>query len=280
MAPAAGVGSGEVKLSWTAPLGRGAPITDYLIERSDRRVTWTHGQSTACRRRRVDTVAGLTERDGRTQFRVGRQNAVGDRSVRAPPMPGHAARGRRPCRALTAAVAPAAGVGFGRGEADLDGAGVERWVGGHRLRDRAVRRTAPRGRRWTTGCRRRRLHRGGLTNGTTYQFRVAAVNAVGAGPASARCRRRRVGCPAAPAALTAAVAPAAGVGSGEVQLTWTAPTSNGGSAITDYLIERSTDGVTWTTVDDGVSTATTFTVGRADQRHAVQFRVAAVNALG
>ena len=66
--------------------------------------------------------------------------------------------------------------------------------------------------------------------------------------------------PAAPSGLTAAVAPAAGVGSGQVKLSWTAPTDNGGAAVSDYRIERSTDGATWTAVADGVSTATTFTV--------------------
>ena len=34
----------------------------------------------------------------------------------------------------------------------------------------------------------------------------------------------------------------------------------GGSAITDYVIERSTDGSTWVTVVDGTSTATSHTL--------------------
>ena len=44
-------------------------------------------------------------------------------------------------------------------------------------------------------------------------------------------------------------------------MTWwwtTAPASDGGSAVTDYLLERSSDGgSSWTAVADGVSTATT-----------------------
>ena len=59
--------------------------------------------------------------------------------------------------------------------------------------------------------------------------------------------------------LTAEVAPAVGVGSGQVRLSWTLPADPGLSP-TDYVIERSTDGSTWTVVDDGVSTAKTATV--------------------
>ena len=55
--------------------------------------------------------------------------------------------------------------------------------------------------------------------------------------------------PATPDGLTAAVAPVPSLGSGQVKLTWTAP-SNNGSAITDYLIERSVDGTSWTAVDE------------------------------
>ena len=75
------------------------------------------------------------------------------------------------------------------------------------------------------------------------------------------------------------MAPADGVGSGEVKLTWAAP-ADGGSAITDFVIARSVDGTTWTTVSDGVSTATTFTVGGLTNGIEHSFRIAAVNELG
>ena len=43
--------------------------------------------------------------------------------------------------------------------------------------------------------------------------------------------------------------------SGQIRLSWTAPWSNGGSAITDYVIQRSPNGFSsWVTINDGVRT--------------------------
>jgi surface protein len=68
---------------------------------------------------------------------------------------------------------------------------------------------------------------------------------------------------------------------GQVSLSWTAPSDNGGSAITDYLIQVSSNsGSSWTTFNDGTSTSTTATVTGLTNGTAYTFRVAAVNAVG
>jgi subtilisin family serine protease len=85
--------------------------------------------------------------------------------------------------------------------------------------------------------------------------------------------------PTAPAGLTAAVAPASGVGSGQVRVAWGAPRANG-APVTDYTIQRSLNGTTWTTLSDGVSTARAFTVTGLANGTPYRFRVAARNALG
>jgi hypothetical protein len=64
-----------------------------------------------------------------------------------------------------------------------------------------------------------------------------------------------------------------------VRLTWNTPTSANGAAVTDYVIQSSIDGGPWTTVDDGESTATSFTVGGLANGTTYVFRVAAVNAV-
>lgn len=80
----------------------------------------------------------------------------------------------------------------------------------------------------------------GLTNGTAYTFKVVATNAVGSGTASTATgllTPRTV--PGAPSSVTAALGSA---GSRLVTVAWTAPSSNGGSAITGYTVTAYTGG--------------------------------------
>jgi hypothetical protein len=67
---------------------------------------------------------------------------------------------------------------------------------------------------------------------------------------------------------------------GEVSLVWTAPAFNGGSRITDYLIQYSINGTSWTTFNDGMSTATSARVTGLTNGIGYVFRVAAVNVAG
>jgi hypothetical protein len=117
---------------------------------------------------------------------------------------------------------------------------------------------------------------GGLTNGTAYIFKVAAVNAVGTGSYSSNSAsvtpRTTPGAPTSVSGTS---------GNAQVALSWTAPGSTGGSAITDYVIQYSSNsGSTWTTFSDGTSTATSTTVTGLTNGTAYIFKVAAVNAVG
>ena len=70
-------------------------------------------------------------------------------------------------------------------------------------------------------------------------------------------------------------------GNGQVTLSWTAPSDNGGSAVTDYTIQySSTGGTTWTTYADSVSASTTSTVTGLTNGVSYLFRVAAMNGVG
>ena len=115
-----------------------------------------------------------------------------------------------------------------------------------------------------------------LTNGTTYTFTVAAINAVGTGPQSAAS-------PAiTPAAAAVPGAPTAVTGSpldGAVALSWTAPLSDGGSAITGYQVTPYVGTTAETPILTG-SSATSHTVTGLINGTAYTFRVAAINAVG
>ena len=68
-------------------------------------------------------------------------------------------------------------------------------------------------------------------------------------------------------------------GNTQVELSWSAPSDNG-SAITDYIIQYSTDDSNWSTFADGTSTGTTATVTGLTNGTLYYFQVSAVNANG
>ncbi len=86
----------------------------------------------------------------------------------------------------------------------------------------------------------------GLTNGTSYDVRVRAVNVAGFSPASAASTRTPRTVPGAPTIEGDTIAGEAGT----LSVAFTAPTSDGGNAIQTY--QYSTDaGATWRTRGDG-----------------------------
>ena len=111
---------------------------------------------------------------------------------------------------------------------------------------------------------------GGLTNGTAYTFRVAAITAAGTGAQSSvsNAVTPHATAPGVPTILTATA------GNTSVALAWTAPTDNGGSAVTGYLITP-TSGPPVT-----VGNVTTYTVTGLTNGIGYAFVVAAINPIG
>ena len=114
----------------------------------------------------------------------------------------------------------------------------------------------------------------GLTNSTVYYFKVAAVNSVGTSAYSAVSSGVTPGVASAPTSLSVSSGPTG------MNVSWTAPTSTGGSAITDYVIQYTTSaGYSYVTFGDGTSTTTSATITGLIAGSTYYIRVAAVTSL-
>lgn len=114
-----------------------------------------------------------------------------------------------------------------------------------------------------------------LTKGTSYTFTAAAINALGAGPAST-ASNKIIAC-IAPGAPTIGTVTA---GIAQATVAFTAPASNGGSPITSYTVESAVPGPTGMSVKRTGSTATPITVTGLVAGTEYYFYVYASNACG
>jgi hypothetical protein len=81
--------------------------------------------------------------------------------------------------------------------------------------------------------------------------------------------------PGAPSAVSGAI------GDAQVSLAWSAPASNGGASITDYIIQYSSNaGSSWATFNDATSTSSSAVITGLTNGTSYLFRVAAVNSAG
>ena len=254
-------GDGQVVVSWVAGSDGGSAVTDYLLQYSTNQTAWTQiddGQNTST----SYTVTGLT--NGTTYyFRVSTRTAGGD-SV---PMQSAAVtpRGVPGAPGTPSGTAGAGQVSLTWSAASANGSSVT----GH-----TVEYTPAGGSPQTvsTGSATTSYAVTGLTNGTSYTFRVRAVNAVGTGAFSAASSSVvPVAVPAAPTSLVGTV------GNGSVDISWIAPSDTGGTEITNYTVE-------YTPAGGSASTATTsaspYTITGITNGTAYSIRVAANNSVG
>ena len=248
----------SLSVNWTAPSNTGPAIDNYdLRYREGTSGSWTNGPQNVSGA--SATISGLTESTS-YQVQVLATNAEGDSpwspsgsgqtgALGAPDVPHSlgATRGNR--QVMLSWVQPSGGAEVTDYEYEQDGSGT--WI--------------------STGGTDTSHTVTGLTNGQSYTFRVRAVNSAGRSAASA-----------ASASVIPATVPGApaniGVTGGdqEVELSWTAPASNGGESITGYEYERSGSG-TW--ISTG-GTDTGYTVFNLTNGQPYRFRVRAVNSVG
>ena len=258
-------GDGRVNLSWAAPLQNGGTeITDYEVWYSAFSVgpfvTFPEPTST----NRTAAVTGLT--NGSTYyFKIVAVNAVGLGETSAmsagvvpaavPGVPTSVLAERGDELATISWVAPASN------GATITGYTATSNPGGFTCM-------------WASGPLSCDVL--GLANGTSYTFTVSATNSVGEGnPSSASQSVVPAAVPGIPTSVSGSS------GNGSISLTWSAPSSGGGSGILDYVIEYSSNsGATWATFADGTSTSTSATVTGLTNGTSYVFRVTATNTVG
>ena len=115
----------------------------------------------------------------------------------------------------------------------------------------------------------------GLQNGTSYTFTVTAANSVGTSTPSV------ASAPVTPATTSSApLNVSALAGKTQAKVSWTAPASNGGAAITAYVVQYSSNGGKTWTMATTAATKSPFVVTRLTRGSSYVFRVAASNKVG
>ena len=264
------VWSSGVVVDWVSPYDGGAVITDYVVEVSaDAGVSWSvvpHVVSSASSM----TVTGLRA-GGSYLVRVAAVNSVGVSEF-----------------AVVGFVTPATvpDVPGGVRVSDVSSTGVllvwdAGFNGGSAITDYVVEVSADAGVSWSVVPHdpfvSQAFRVSGLTRATGYVFRVAAVNRIGVSGFSVGVDVVTLpSLPSAPRGLSVSDVSADGA-----VLGWVAPSDDGGSAISDYVVELSADaGVTWSVVSDVVSPVTGVTLTGLDALREYQVRVAAVTSVG
>ncbi|MGI9447900.1 MAG: fibronectin type III domain-containing protein, partial [Pirellulales bacterium] len=261
--------NGSIGITWSAPDNGGKPISDYVVQykRASRTewTTYTDGTSTA-------TSATITGVNNGVSYVV-RVAAVNQ-------------KGQGPWSADSSSVVPGSVPDV---IADLAATAQNESVGltwtvpastltvtSHQIQYKKQSDST-----WTTFSGTIAIEESvatatvtGLDNGVVYNFEVVAVNAVGSSPAAT--------VSAEPFELPGVVQNLTASNTGNsVNLTWSAPASDGGSDITDYVVQyRLGSSSTWLTYTDGVSTGLSANVTGLSVGQSYEFQVAAITRFG
>ncbi len=261
-------GSNSAVVSFSSPVSDGGlPIVDYVVTATDATTPTNGGQVQTVTSSPV-TVTGLTNGDV-YKFNVGAVNGVG---------PGPTSGKSNWVVPSTVPGAPTIGIVTAKNAKAVVDFSPPSTNGGDGISGYTVTATdltTPANGGEVQMAKKSPVSMTGLTNGDTYQFTVAANNAVGAGPVSALSQ------PVVPGTVPGApVIGSATAGSNSAVVTFSPPVSDGGSPIVDYVV-TATDATTPTnggqvqTVTSSPATITGLTNG--DVYH---FTVSATNVVG
>jgi len=249
-------GDGEATVDWTAPSSDGgSPISSYTVTSSSDQSTTVSGSSSAA------VVSGLKNGHSYT-FTVVATNGMGD----------------GPASSASGPVVPepgttVAGAPTGVNAVPGDGQATLSWTapssdGGSPITSYTV--TSSSGQSTTVSGSETSAVVSGLTNGRPYTFTVIANNGVGnspsSGPSNSVTPTSVAGAPTGVNAIA---------GDGQATVSWTAPSSDGGSPITSYTVTSSSGHNTTVLGSETSAVVSGLTDGRS-----YTFTVVATNAVG
>jgi subtilisin family serine protease len=268
--PRVTVGYNRAVMSWSTPsVTGGAAISGYVVQYStDNGETWTSSANLLATARSL-TMTGL--QGGLVhQFRVRAMNSSGTGAasvlLAATPV------------APTVSSAPRSLSGFISGSTGYLSWSTPAATGGAAITGYVVEVSTNSGLTWdlSNETAARSLRVANLVGGSSYLFRVRAVNGIGNSDASniVTLQPRIAGSPNPPSRVSATI------DSTSVNVSWTAVTSSF-AAVTDYIVEYSLNSnASWFVWNDGVSTVTTATLTGMTPDIPVSVRVKAVNRFG
>ena len=255
----------SITLSWQAPSENGgAEVTGYQVEWSPDGVDWSELETNTPERSYEHSSLSV---GAEYRYRVAAINTAGpsawaELTQATDPAVAPGAPERLSAAATQTSITLSWQVPTENGGADVTGYQIE-W--------------SPDGGGWTeleADTAELSYEHGGLSVGTEYRYRVAAINTAG---------------PSAWAELTQATDPAVAPGAPEglsasatqtsITLSWQAPAENGGADVTGYQIEWSSDSVDWTELESNTAELS-YEHGSLTAGVEYRYRVAALNSAG
>nr|XP_006823012.1 PREDICTED: titin-like [Saccoglossus kowalevskii] len=273
-----GVDASFMTITWTPPVSDGgAPITGYIIEKKDTsKAKWT----LATRKPVKDLTYTVTDliQGTRYEFRVSAENKAG---VGKPSYPSAAKVAKPPYDAPDSPSTPMI--------SNVDSTEMTlSWTppttdGGNPVTGYIIEAKASFATRWhivktaITGTMATVTH---LKEGHTYEFRVIAENKAGLGkpssPSEARLAKPPYDVPAAPGSPEVS-----NITNTSVTLNWSPPSSDGGSPVIGYIIEKKDRFATrYSKAEQLTTSATKATIHKLAEGNIYEFRILAENKAG
>lgn len=263
-------GTTDVTVRWSAPSDNGgSAITGYVLERQ------VDGVWTSVAQPSASTLAYVTTRPapgGYSTYRVTAINAVGAGPVSS------VASVMTPYVKATAPQNFAATLNTATNRYDISFVAPAD-LGGGSIRSYYLQYSRDAGKTWISQSTYTVTSVAGAfsapAKGTSVSYRVTAYTQFGLGePSNVVTLSTAATVPGQMSTPSISL-----TGTADVTVRWNAPSDNGGSAITGYVLERQVDGV-WNSVGQLPANTLTYTVARPAPGVYAIFRVTAANALG